>query len=1102
MAEERQKVLTVAFTDVEGSTALRTRLGDEAADVLFARLDALIAGALERHGGRKVKHLGDGVMATFESPRSAVRWALEVQEQLRAHHARSGVAVRIGINTGEVTVTGEDVAGEAVAAAARVAARAAGGEVLASDVVIQLAGTMPDVEALDRGRHPLKGFPERRRLFEVSSRARHDTEWAAPLVGRDREIEALDELSRRVAAGIGQVAFVEGEAGIGKSRLLEEVAHHARRMGLEVFRAGADELERERPFHAVLAALPVDIPSMHRDDADLGGDLSDRTLVVVDAVLNELEVRSAGGPLLLILDDLHWSDPATLRTCRAIVRRLAHLRVGLLLAARPAPRFADLDSLITEALAAGGFHVCMPPLDGGALGHLARAELAADPDPSLVEHLLSSGGNPLYALELLRSLGQDGAISIASGTASLLEATVPPGLRLTILRRLSAQPREVLTLLKTASVLGSRFSLTELAAMVDQPPSDLLTTLEDALRAGILAADGDDLAFRHDLIRESLYEELAPAARRALHRQAAERLAACGTSPERVAAHVLVASDKGDAAAVQWLHEAARQVGGRSAASATRLLEHARRLADATVPGWHDISVELADALVRCGKPLEAIGVLQEALEAGAPEVTTRNALIPAMLHLGRHAEALVECERLLARPDLDAATRHSLEAMGSQQHMSLGRIENALEWATWAIEGGDRVDDSYAVSVGLSVRALAALATGDIRSALVDTERATTISAAIVSPRSGYVAVYFARALALVDADQFPEAIVVIDAGRRRAESTGMIVWMASFAWLAGAVSMLAGDAEDALTHVEVALALAGETEATWTGSVVPGALLSWLSLQRGDLAAATAAIAAAHEIVRRSGMGLGIDLLLWADGLRAEAAGEERAEELAWAAWSLMSAHPHLLTRRIVAADVVRLLLKTARDRAEQVVTTLEEAARLAPEVSGRVGAALRCRAVLDGDPDMAMAAAEHYRKSPRQLELTWTLEDAGGLLADAGRTAEATRVLEEALAAYEQMGCIRAASRVQARLRKLGVRRRRRSSPAAARVGWESLTPTERDVVSLVVEGLTNRQIGERLYVSRRTVETHLSHVFAKLGVANRAHLAAEAAGRVNS
>lgn len=166
---------------------------------------------------------------------------------------------------------------------------------------------------------------------------------------------------------------------------------------------------------------------------------------------------------------------------------------------------------------------------------------------------------------------------------------------------------------------------------------------------------------------------------------------------------------------------------------------------------------------------------------------------------------------------------------------------------------------------------------------------------------------------------------------------------------------------------------------------------------------------------------------------------------------------------------------------------------------DVPSLTGAAPRCRGLLTGDADVLLAAVEAYERSPRPLELALTREDAGQHLLSSGAVDAALPLLDRALVAFECLDAARDVARVRARVRTLDVRRGQRGTRRRPSVGWASLTPTERNVVGLVVEGLSNPQIGERLYVSRRTVQTHLVHVFAKLDVSSRAQLAAEAARR---
>jgi DNA-binding CsgD family transcriptional regulator len=198
------------------------------------------------------------------------------------------------------------------------------------------------------------------------------------------------------------------------------------------------------------------------------------------------------------------------------------------------------------------------------------------------------------------------------------------------------------------------------------------------------------------------------------------------------------------------------------------------------------------------------------------------------------------------------------------------------------------------------------------------------------------------------------------------------------------------------------------------------------------------------------------------------------------------------------VLGPDLVRLALAGGDlERAEQVAAAVDEVAAGNPGVPWIAGAALRCRGLATGDPKLLCAAVD--AQGARPFELALAAEDAGAAFARHGDVAAAAPLLRRALAVYERLGAARPAARAEATLRDLGIRRGRRGARRRPRLGWESLTGTERQVADLVAEGLTNPQIGERLFVSRRTVQTHLAHVFAKLDISSRAQLAAEVTRR---
>jgi class 3 adenylate cyclase/DNA-binding CsgD family transcriptional regulator len=1093
LRSERQRVVTALVTDVKGSTAFRTRLGDGAADRMFAPIDAAIDDAIHRHGGSLVKSMGDGVLAWFDAPRAAVLCAVDIQ-RATIEQGAGVVEVRIGINTGEVTVADGDLAGEAVAAAARITALADGGEILVADVVRQLAGTMPGLVFSGRGRHRLKGFPDPVRVSEVHPAVMPSANVRLPVLGRDVELALLREALHSVAAGMGRVVLIEGEPGIGKSRLLQQAGEIGAALGLPVLTGAAEKLERDRPFRAVLDAVRIDLyGSDSTSDTPSPLERSDQTLVVIDRILDELEQRCAVVPLVLLLEDLHWADPATLRTAQAIARRLAHLPMALVATFRTDVS-PELQELIDDVRGVGGHHLRLAPLRTGEVADLVRTALSAKPDAALIELLGKAGGNPLYALELSAALLHDGAIETTDGTAHLRVATIPPELHLLILRHLSTLPSTTVAVLKTGSVLGARFSVTQLATVLDEAPTDLLQDLEVALHAGVLAGDDDRLTFRHDLIREALYDEIPSAMRQALHRQVAGRLIGAGTAPELVAEHVVLGATLGDGDAVSWLRDAALTAQRRSAPAAAELFRQARDLAIPATPDHNHLTLALANTLIRSGSPVEAAELARDALARGADEAVARRTLVTALIHHPAATDGVGECRRALALPDLDLVERATLRSHLAFEVFLVGDLDEAVTLSAQAISESERAGDVYSQTMALQGMALTRHVRGELDEALALGQKAVDLARTSVSERIGLTTPYLIRGISLLVADRLDEAAATFSTGRHACERAGVLPWLASFTGAIGAVHLLRGAFDDADAEFTTAVDTAETLVSPWTMVSVSRALLDYLALARGDPDAPT-------PDRERGDLTMGIDLVFWARALRAEANGDrQQATELAATAWSMSAHWPHLFTRAFVAPDVVRLLRDIDEGAASSVVACVEEGARLAPSYPAIAAGALRCRGLLDDDPDTLVAAVGTYSRTERVLERALCLEEAGASLSRAGRSDEAIAQLGDALNAYEAMRLTRFATRTQATLRTLGVRRRRPATPTPTRIGWESLSPTEHEVVALVVEGLTNKGIGERLFISRRTVETHLAHVFVKLGVTNRAHVAAQAVARL--
>ena len=564
MAERFEEgTVTILFTDVERSTDLGNAAGDISAREIMRAHDEIIRTAVQEHSGREIKSLGDGFMIGFTSARRAVSCAVAIQRAL--HAARRDKphqvpAVRIGLNAGEVVHDDDDMFGTSVAAAARITARAKGGQILASSVVKALVGTLPEIEFRDAGNHRLKGFDEEWHLLEVTwvgdpvmHRARNRT----PFVGRDQERSELRRLVDGLAEGKGSLALIGGEPGVGKTRLAEEIAQEAKKEGhrilvgrchdvdaptpylpfVELLEAAAHDVDRETFRMALgeaageIAKVMPQLRSLY-DDIPPGLDLpsEQERRYLFNSIGEFVERAAAVTPVVVILDDLQWADQPSLALLESIARRLERMPVVIIGTYRNVeldlhrPLSKTLDHLLRQRLAE---RITLKRMSEKGVEAMLTRLAGSAPPPELVTIIFKeTDGNAFFVEELFRHLCEENGLLDDEGRwregIHLGEIDVPEGVRLVIGRRLERLDETALKILTVAAVLGRTFDYELLAATSDSDEDTLLDAIEDAQKLTLISPLGSvpsetRYEFVHELIRQTLISGISLPRRQRLH---------------------------------------------------------------------------------------------------------------------------------------------------------------------------------------------------------------------------------------------------------------------------------------------------------------------------------------------------------------------------------------------------------------------------------------------------------------------------------------------------------------------------------------------------------------------------------------------------------
>jgi DNA-binding CsgD family transcriptional regulator len=926
------------------------------------------------------------------------------------------------------------------------------------------------------------------------------------LLDRERELAQLGQLVEAAADGDFRFAVVEGPAGAGKTALLDVLAADAAESEVRVLRATGLELEREYPFGVVRQLFE---PALYRLDplerdevfsgvAALAGELlagrdapsgpkpADAGFAVAHSFYWAVVGLSDLGPLALVVDDVQWADAMSLRVLAFLLKRAHELPLLMVLARRVTADGVESDAL--SAVLSGPASVIRPaPLSGYAIRALLGEALKRELEDAVVaEAEQLTEGNPLFVRELTDALSAAGEPA-AEDPMGTLRGAAPAAVGRRAQRALARLDGDAQAIGKAAAMLGEEVPLQRAAAMAELPRERASPAADVLARAGILAV-GEPLRFRHPLVREAVLESIEPRARALAHTRAARLLIAAGEPPELAAVHLLQSDPAADPEVVSTLRAAAARA---IDAAAPDLAVNALRRALREPPGPPVrplVLKELATVEAQVGDPA-AIEHYEEAfsdadsLEQIADAVGHYAALL---CNRGRFDEAEELIDRVVGVVE-DRERRLMLEA-------------EVYAWSFYVPAAGERLTR---VTTGLTgetptERMLLAFRAGDAVRAgkLRVAEAAPLIGAALGDGllRSQFgagSAIYLVMLAELVSMQEYDwadrELEVAVAETRRDAAWLGLATASTFRANIAVVRGQLMKAEADARTGVEIA------TQMGWlAGAPFPLSTLVIVLNTKGDFREAERLL----DEYNFSGPlpeGSFFDGLLNARGrLRLLAGRAEQAiedlEELQ--ARLRRNGDTDALSWADLAAGLVPALVQVGR--AEDAREVAGKALRRA-HMSGiprSIADGLRASALAhaDGpDVDQLREAVAIYERLGAAVILARTLLDIGEALRRRRQPAAAREPLRRALDLARACGARAIAERAAHELRAAGARPRRDRI-----TGRDALTATELRVANLATEGMTNRQIAETLFVTKKTVESHLDRVFHKLGIHARGEL----------
>lgn len=917
------------------------------------------------------------------------------------------------------------------------------------------------------------------------------TNATTPIRGRHAELRTIERHLGSVEGGSGSALVIEADSGMGRSRLFDEAIRHARRVGFAVGAGiavpGGDAPRATSLFGQLCGSLEHSLrePSTRASAAshELTG------AAQLEGLVDEVVAR---GPVMLCIDDAHHMTPSTSTEVRHLIQRLQDRPVVWLLTVRSGPRSAHLAELRNALSVHRATVISLDPLCEASVSELIADLTRARPSASLTKFAAGVGGCPSLLLSLVNGLIDERSLIVVDGVAELSAVRMPRCIALLLRDRLSSISRTAREAALVAAVLGRVISPEHVASMLDVIPTSILCAIDELVHTNLIREVGEHLEFQNEFVRQAVLESAPPSMRLALQRQAIGVLLAAGASALEPAEWLADHAPVGDRRAIDSVCAAAQAIARSDPAAAANLNRRAVDLMSHTDERRPSLLARTSLLLQRAGRADEGNDLLVELMRAPLPhhqaaEVRWAVAVMSDLptdvrVRAGFDAAGLSD-----VTPEWRA--RHLCEL--TMNLLSSGRPDDAATLMAEAETAVADAGDTVSVQRLDVARAQLAFARGDFTAALRKADRSSASSGdhhrASVDPSAALLA-----ADALLATDRYERAHRAALDGLARAQREGDLPATRRWQHLLARYQLLVGDIAEADALLERMA-----TDTTRIVNETDVAVLvdrGRIAIRFGDnrraatlaRAAATTATAGSPEMRVHA---------RWLLALHADFRGDV-PEALSHLRLLDRGTPEHVLPVFMTDATDTPRLVRMAlaggdEGLARRAVALAEQRSQLNPSVVSLHASALHARALLIGDSDALGTAAELLSAGPRLLAFGAAVEDHAEALLAAGDSASAVDRYGHALRAYSEAGAAWDAGRVRQRLRDQGVRKRL-SSPARPSHGWSSLTAAETAVVRLVADGLTNRVVAQRLFLSPHTVSMHLRHVFTKLAITSRGEL----------